>query len=62
MSGKLISLSRARKTRTRLAKSAKATENAVKFGRSKAEKLRDADNAERLKQHLDNHERDRDEP
>ncbi|MCB1369199.1 MAG: DUF4169 family protein [Rhodobacteraceae bacterium] len=60
MSGKVISLKAARKARTRAAKSAQATENAAKFGRTKAEKRADADVTERLKQHLDNHQRDRD--
>ena len=52
------SLSKVRKSKTRIAKRQKADENAVKFGRSKAEKARDAAKAAREARHLDAHKRD----
>lgn len=47
MTGKLLSLSRARKARDRTEKRRAADENAVRFGRSKAEKA--ADDAARVR-------------
>lgn len=58
MSGKLLSLSRARKQRDRMKKRAKADENAVKFGRSKARKQAEAQQAARDAAMLDGHKQE----
>ncbi len=50
---KLINLRTARKQRARRDKSAKASENAVKFGRSQAERRADSDPAARQARLLD---------
>ena len=42
MTGRVLSLSRVRKDRARARKRAEADANAAKFGRTKAEKMRDA--------------------
>jgi len=53
-----INLNRFRKAKARAEKSARATQNAVKFGRSKAEKhLQETKNAAQV-QHLDQHKRE----
>ncbi|MCH1456120.1 MAG: DUF4169 family protein, partial [Planktomarina temperata] len=52
-----VNLNRFRKAKARAEKSARATQNAVKFGRSKAEKhLQETKNAAQV-QHLDQHKR-----
>ncbi|AHM05050.1 hypothetical protein roselon_02751 [Roseibacterium elongatum DSM 19469] len=58
MSGKIVNLSRARKTRARDDKRRQADANAARFGRNKAE--RDLDQARTGKEaaHLDAHRRD----
>ena len=48
-----INLNRARKAKARTADEARAAENRVKFGRTKAEKLAAKAEAERLKRALD---------
>ncbi|WP_147124692.1 DUF4169 family protein [Shimia ponticola] len=55
MSGTPINLNKARKAKARAAKSARASENAVKFGRTKAEKAADKASVTRLKAHVDQH-------
>ena len=53
-----VNLNRFRKAKARAEKSARATQNAVKFGRSKAEKhLQETKNAAEV-QHLDQHKRE----
>ena len=54
-----INLNRARKARARLEKTKDADRNAVKFGRTKADKLRDAAQATLTETRLDAHRRDR---
>lgn len=58
MTGEIVNLNRARKARARAEDAARAAENRALFGRTKAEKIRDSDKAERLKSHLDGHRRD----
>lgn len=55
---KPVNLNRFKKTKARAEKQARASENAVKFGRTKSEKLRDAAKAQAMKNHLDKHKRD----
>ena len=59
MSGKPVNLNRVRKDKARAEKRARADENAVKFGRTKAEKARDACAADKAGKHIDGHKRDR---
>jgi len=56
--GKPVNLNRYRKTKARADKKARADENAVKFGRSKAEKDLDRARADKARRDLDRHERD----
>lgn len=53
-----INLNRYRKDKARAAKRVKADENAVKFGRSKAQKTAEKARAERDQNTLDGHKRD----
>ncbi|MEM1388096.1 MAG: DUF4169 family protein [Pseudomonadota bacterium] len=53
-----INLNKARKARAKADKTARAEANAVKFGRTKAQKARDEDIADRADRHLDQHRRD----
>lgn len=53
-----INLNRFRKQQARVKKRAQAEENAVKFGRTKAEKQREKTEAERASRHIDGHKRD----
>jgi hypothetical protein len=53
-----INLNRYRKDKARAAKRAKADENAVKFGRSKAQKAAEKTQTERDQNTLDGHKRD----
>ena len=53
-----VNLNRARKDKARALKRARADANAVKFGRSKAEKAREALNKDRAVTRLDQHKRD----
>lgn len=60
MSERPISLSKARKERERREARTRADANAVKFGRSKAEKVLAATRAEKARRLLDQHKRDED--
>ncbi|MEM1361106.1 MAG: DUF4169 family protein [Pseudomonadota bacterium] len=60
MAEKPISLSKHRKARARAEKRAQADANAVKHGRSKAEKQRDRQHRLAEDRHLDGHRRDDD--
>ena len=53
MSGTPINLNKARKTRARAQKRAQADENAVRFGRTKAEKQAEKAEADRATRDLD---------
>lgn len=55
---KPVNLNRYRKQKMRDEKSTKADQNAVRFGRSKAEKALDQARAEKAKGDLDGHRRD----
>lgn len=52
-----INLNRVRKAKARIAKKAKAEENAVKFGQSKARKTRDETERAKARHDLDGHRR-----
>lgn len=52
---KLINLRQARKTCARNEHRAQGAENAARFGRSKAERRAEAEEATRLARHLDQH-------
>jgi hypothetical protein len=54
----ILSLSKARKAKARVEKDATATENRAKFGRTKAEKQRDAAERERAGKAADAHKRE----
>lgn len=58
MTGRVVNLRAARKTRARDEKRRKADENAARFGRSKLERAKTEDQKERLDRHLDGHRRD----
>lgn len=51
----IINLNKKRKAKTRLEKEKKATENRIKFGRTKQEKQVEQQDIERSKRHLDGH-------
>ena len=53
-----VNLNRFRKQKERAAKKARADENAVKFGRSKAEKNLDRAQSDKARRDLDGHARD----
>ena len=53
-----VNLNRFRKDKARAEKKARADENAAKFGRTKAEKQRDALIADKAVRHLDQHKRE----
>ena len=55
---KIIGLARARKLRARAQKKNQTNENAVKFGRSKAEKMLEATQTTKARQMLDSHKMD----
>jgi hypothetical protein len=55
----IINLNRAKKARTRADRAAKAVENRVKFGRTKAEKATDRDERVRTVHLLDESKRER---
>lgn len=59
MSGTPINLNRARKDRARAEKKARADENAVKFGRSKAQRDLDEAQVEKTRRTLDQHRIDK---
>lgn len=54
----IINLNKARKQRAKLHKTAQADENAVKFGRSKAQKTLEKERAEKAERALDQTKRD----
>jgi hypothetical protein len=58
MAGGVVNLRQARKARERAAKRSKADENAAKFGRSKAQKAREEEEAARARAVLDAHRRE----
>ncbi len=58
--GEVVNLRIARKRRSRDEKTRQAEENRARHGRSKAEKTRDRDVAERLGAHVEAHRRDGD--
>jgi hypothetical protein len=58
VSGKLVSLSKARKARARDGAKRRADTNAAKFGRSKAERTAEAARTEAETRRLDDHRRD----
>lgn len=60
MADQPINLNRARKARARSDKARQADENAVKFGRTRAEKDRDDARAKAARRHLDAHRREPD--
>lgn len=51
----IINLNKKRKAKIRLEKEKKSTENRIKFGRTKTEKLREKQDIERHERHLDGH-------
>lgn len=53
-----VNLNRFKKTKARADKQARAKENTVKFGRSKAEKLREKTTSKQSERLLDGHKRD----
>ncbi|KQI67206.1 hypothetical protein AN189_16520 [Loktanella sp. 3ANDIMAR09] len=53
MTPKVISLNQVRKKRSRAEEKAEADQNAVKFGRTKAQRLLEAAQAEQARQRLD---------
>lgn len=57
MTGKVVNLNKARKSRARAGDKARADANAVKFGRTKAEKDLEKARAEKARRDLDGHER-----
>jgi hypothetical protein len=59
MSKTPVNLNRVRKEKARAEKRARADENAVKFGRSKAERTRDEQETARSITRLDQHKRER---
>jgi len=56
--GKPVNLNRFRKNKARAEKKARAEQNAVSFGRGKAEKELERARAEKARRDLDGHERD----
>ena len=54
----ILSLSKARKAKDRARKEAAATENRVKFGRTKAEKLADESRKALVEKAIDGHKRE----
>ncbi|MCR8723775.1 DUF4169 family protein [Frigidibacter sp. ROC022] len=52
---RVVSLARARKARLREAAKAQADSNALKFGRSKAERILEASRTEAARRNLDQH-------
>jgi hypothetical protein len=60
VTGKVVNLNRARKTRARDDRKRQADANAAKHGRTRAERTRDQHEANRARQVLDDHVRDQD--
>jgi hypothetical protein len=57
----VINLNQKRKANARVQKEKKASENRVKFGRTKAEKQKEKHEAERAQRHLQGHKRETEE-
>ncbi|HAT6811143.1 DUF4169 family protein [Legionella pneumophila] len=55
----IINLNKKRKAKVRLEKEKKASENRIKFGRTKKEKQLEKQDIERSEQHLDGHKLDK---
>ena len=55
---KIVNLNKARKSRARAAARSQADANAVKFGRTKHEKLKDRAEADKATRDLDGHKRE----
>ncbi|HAU1153222.1 TPA: DUF4169 family protein [Legionella pneumophila] len=55
----VINLNKKRKTKVRLEKEKKASENRIKFGRTKKEKQLEKQDNERSERHLDSHKLDK---
>ncbi|HAT1866959.1 DUF4169 family protein [Legionella pneumophila] len=55
----VINLNKKRKAKVRLEKEKKASENRIKFGRTKKEKQLEKQDIERSEQHLDGHNLDK---
>ena len=58
MSDGIVNLNKARKARARAAKKARADENAVRFGRTKAEKDLEKAKSDKARSDLEAHRRD----
>lgn len=58
--GDLVNLNKARKARAKAEAEKKAADNRAKFGMTKAEKTKIADEKSRLARHVDGHKRDED--
>ncbi len=56
----IINLNQKRKAQVRAAKEKEASQNRVKFGRTKKEKLTEKQKAEKLEQHVEGHKREND--
>ena len=54
----IINLRAVRKAKTRVKDRAQADENAVKFGRTKAERMKEAAESEKTRRDLDGHKRE----
>ncbi len=59
MADNIVNLNKARKDRDKAKRSAKASENRVLFGQTKGEKAKAMTLAQKVKQALDAHKRDR---
>lgn len=59
MAAEIVNLNRARKAKERAAAETKAAENRATFGRTKAEKSKDAGAKSKLAVHLDGHKLDK---
>ena len=62
MSGDIVNLRQARKTRARGEKERRAAENRALYGRTKTERQRDSTTAEKLSRHVAEHKLAGDEP
>lgn len=59
--GELVNLNKARKARAKADAEKKAADNRLKFGMTKAEKAKLADEKDRLARHVEGHRRETDE-
>ncbi len=58
--GDIVNLNKARKARAKADAEKKAADNRAKFGMTKAEKQKIADEKDRLARHVEGHKRDQD--